>query len=86
MTIDIHEAKARLSRLVGAAARGQEVIVARAGRPLAKLVPLSAPCSKKTFGLLKGRIRIGKDFDAPLDWDMGPALAASAPRTAHERP
>lgn len=70
MTINIHEAKTHLSRLVDEAAQGREIVIAKAGRPVAKLVPLSAPSRKKTFGLLKGRIGIGEDFDAPLPQEV----------------
>ena len=66
MTVNIHEAKTHLSRLVDEAAQGHEIVIAKAGRPVAKLVPLSAGGRKKRLGLLKGRIRVAADFDAPL--------------------
>ncbi len=65
-TVNIHHAKTHLSRLVQEAARGREILIARAGKPIARLVPLAAGPRKKQFGLLKGRIRIASDFDAPL--------------------
>lgn len=65
-TVNIHHAKTHLSRLVEEAARGREILIARAGKPIARLVPLAAGPRKKRFGLLKGRIRIASDFDAPL--------------------
>ena len=64
--INIHAAKTQFSRLVERATRGEEIIIARAGRPVARLVPLGGAMRPRRPGLLKGRIRIGKDFDAPL--------------------
>jgi prevent-host-death family protein len=66
-TINIHAAKTHLSRLVEEAAAGEEIIIAKAGTPLAKLVPL-APVERKKrrLGLLAGRITIPTDFDSPL--------------------
>jgi prevent-host-death family protein len=64
--VNIHEAKTHFSRLVERAAKGEEIVIARAGRPLARLVPLAPPTRPRRPGLLKGRIRISKDFDAPL--------------------
>lgn len=64
--INIHDAKTHLSRLVERAAEGQEIIIAKAGKPMARLVPLESAPRPKKFGLLKGRIWIAEDFDAPL--------------------
>jgi prevent-host-death family protein len=66
-TVNIHAAKTHLSRLVEKAAAGEEIIIAKAGTPLAKLGPLAATEQKKRrLGLLAGRITIPADFDAPL--------------------
>ncbi len=65
--VNIHEAKTHLSRLVEAAARGEEIVIAKAGRPLAKLVPLQTkPAERRQPGILKGKGRIADDFDAPM--------------------
>jgi prevent-host-death family protein len=64
-TVNIHAAKTHFSRLVERAARGEEIIIARAGRPVARLGPLARGC-RRVPGLLKGRVRIAADFDAPL--------------------
>lgn len=64
-TINIHEAKTHLSRLVEDAAAGEEIILAKAGRPLARLVPLGMGKAVQ-FGLLKSMLVIPDDFDAPL--------------------
>lgn len=68
-TINIHEAKTHLSRLVEEVAAGEEVILAKAGRPMVRLVPLNTPKALK-IGLLEGRLTIPDDFDAPLSEDM----------------
>ena len=69
--VNIYEAKTRLSELVDQASRGETVIIAKAGTPLAKLVPLSSgPKRKLVFGLMKGKISIADDFDAPLSDDV----------------
>lgn len=66
-TINIHDAKTQFSRLVDAAAAGEEIVIAKAGRPAARLVPL-APASPpaRRFGGLKGQFTVPDDFDAPL--------------------
>lgn len=65
-TINIHEAKTHLSRLVENAAAGEEVIIAKAGKPAARLVPLAQPAGKRQLGILAGKMAIPDDFDAPL--------------------
>jgi prevent-host-death family protein len=64
-TVNIHEAKTHLSRLVEEVAGGVEIVIAKNGVPRAKLVPLDASCKVK-FGTLKGKLRYPEDFDAPL--------------------
>ena len=68
--INIHEAKTHLSRIVDEVAAGAEVIIAKAGRPLAKLSPLSTPVKKKKLGLLKGKVKVPDDFNKPLPDDI----------------
>ena len=65
-TVNIHAAKTHLSSLVEEAAAGEEIIIAKAGKPVARLVPLQKPDFRKSFGILKGRVWISDDFDAPL--------------------
>jgi prevent-host-death family protein len=65
-TVNIHQAKTHLSRLVDQVAHGAEIIIAKAGKPVARLVPLDVVPRTKRFGLLKGRIRIPSGFDEPL--------------------
>jgi prevent-host-death family protein len=61
---NVHDAKTHLSRLLERVARGEEVIIAKSGRPVAKLVPVAA--EPRRPGRLKGRIRLGPDFDEAL--------------------
>jgi len=70
LTVNIHEAKTNLSRLVEEAAAGQEVIIAKAGKPIARLVPLGRPPTKRRLGLFKGQLNVPDDFDAPLPEDV----------------
>jgi prevent-host-death family protein len=63
--VNIHEAKTHLSQLVEAAAGGERIVLARAGKPIAMLVPLPVREPRRS-GVLAGRIRISADFDAPL--------------------
>jgi prevent-host-death family protein len=63
--VNIHEAKSRLSELVQKAEAGEEVVIARAGKPVAKLVPLPKVDRSKLFGMLKGQIWVAPDFDDP---------------------
>ena len=67
--VNIHEAKSRLSQLIARVEAGEEIILARAGKPVCKLTGLDQPASgrhKRVLGRWKGRIRIAEDFDAPL--------------------
>ena len=60
--INIHAAKTQLSRLVEQAAAGEEIVIAKAGKPMARLVPLE-PKPKVRLGLLEGELQIPDDFD-----------------------
>ncbi len=64
--VNIHEAKTRFSQLVDAVAGGEEIIIAKAGKPVAKLVPLVSNKKIRKFGILKGKITISSDFDKPM--------------------
>ena len=70
-TVNIHAAKTNLSRLVEAAANGEEIIIARAGKPVARLVPLEPPKQgKRVLGTMAGMFTMPDDFDAPLPDDL----------------
>jgi prevent-host-death family protein len=64
-TINIHEAKTHLSRLVEQAAQGEPFVIAKAGRPVARVMPLDAPVAGQVrrLGFLAGRIAVPDDFD-----------------------
>jgi prevent-host-death family protein len=64
--VNIHAARTHFSRYVEEVERGEEIIIARVGKPVARLVPLKARPRARRLGLLGGRIRIADDFDAPL--------------------
>ena len=66
LTINIHEAKTHLSRFVEQAAAGEEIIIAKAGKPIAKLVSLQSMPSCRNLGMFKGQLNVPDDFDAPL--------------------
>lgn len=63
--VNIHEAKTHFSKLVDSAIHGNEILIAMAGKPVAKLGPIKKKPQRK-FGVLKGKIKIARDFDAPL--------------------
>jgi prevent-host-death family protein len=69
-TINLYEAKTNLSQLVERAAHGEEIIIAKAGRPLARLVPFSTRSTPRPLGMLAGQVTVGPDFDDPLPDDM----------------
>ena len=64
--VNIHEAKTHLSRLVERVEAGEEITIARAGRPVAMLVPVRRLRTPRRPGIWKGRVVIGPDFDDPL--------------------
>jgi len=71
-TVNIHAAKTHLSRLLDAAAAGEEILIARAGRPVARLMPLqgAAVPQRRQLGRLVGQLTVPDDFDAPLPPDV----------------
>jgi prevent-host-death family protein len=77
-TVNLYEAKTRLSELVERAARGEEVVIAKAGEPKARLVPLARPRPARKPGAWKGRVMIAADFDAPLPDDLLSAFEGRA--------
>ena len=64
--VNIHQAKTELSKLVERAEAGEEIVIARAGKPAAKLVPLTRSRGQRRLGLLDGKFKIPDDFNAPL--------------------
>jgi len=62
-SINVYEAKTRLSQLLDRVAAGEEIIIARAGRPIARLVPLARRLQPRTPGAWRGRVHLAADFD-----------------------
>jgi prevent-host-death family protein len=62
-TVNIHEAKTHLSRLVDQAAKGEPFIIAKSGQPLVKVAPLDAPVQRKRLGFLSGQLKVPANFD-----------------------
>jgi prevent-host-death family protein len=78
-TVNLYEAKTNLSQLVERAAGGEEIVIAKAGRPLARLVPLATRTSPRPLGLFAGEIEIGSDFDDALPDDVRLAFEGHTP-------
>ena len=68
--VNTHEAKTNLSRLIDEVQNGAEIVIARANRPVARLVPFGGKLRPRRPGCLKGKVRVAADFDAPLPPDV----------------
>lgn len=68
--VNVHEAKTHLSRLLARVERGEEVVISRSGKPVARLVPIAAPPGPRVLGADKGQLVIADDFDDPLPADL----------------
>ena len=68
--VNIHQAKTQFSRRVELAASGEEIIIARSGQPVARLVPYRAKGAARRPGAMRGKIRIKKNFDEPLPKEL----------------
>lgn len=64
--VSIHQAKTNLSTLVEKVLAGQEIVITKAGKPVARLVPYNHGATHRKLGSMKGQIRIAADFDAPI--------------------
>lgn len=73
MQVNVLQAKTQLSRLLAAAEAGEEVVIARDGKPVVRLVPVAASVQRRS-GRFAGQIRIGDDFDAPLPDELADAF------------
>lgn len=78
MDVNVYAAKTQLSRLLEQVERGEEVVITRHGKPVARLVPIEARRTPRKLGALRGKIRIAKDFDAPLPDDLLDAFEGKA--------
>ena len=76
-TVNVHEAKTHLSALLERASAGERIIIARAGKPVAVLGPIAPASKERKPGLLKGRLRIRRNFDSPLPKAVLDAFSAA---------
>lgn len=67
MQVNVHQAKTRLSELLVAAEAGEEVVIARSGTPIVRLVPITASAARRRPGFADGELRISDDFDETPD-------------------
>ena len=79
LTVNMHEAKSQLSALVEAALRGEDIVIARAGKPVARLVPYQATTEPRRPGGWEGKVWIADDFDAPLPDELRRAFHGESP-------
>lgn len=79
MVVNIHDAKTHFSKLLERVARGEEVVIARAGHPIARLVAYAPPSGTRRSGAWKGLVRIGGEFDAPLPAELALGFASLEP-------
>ena len=77
-TVGAYEAKTHLSRLIELAAGGEEIVIARAGKPVARLIAYVEAEQVRSGGQWKGLVRVGDDFDDPLPGDVGSAFGVSS--------
>jgi prevent-host-death family protein len=70
LTVNIHEAKTNFSKLLARVIVGEEVIIAKAGKPIARLVPIAEKPARRVPGSAVGKMVIAPDFDAPLPDDI----------------
>ncbi|CAN5130055.1 hypothetical protein BH11CYA1_BH11CYA1_06790 [soil metagenome] len=68
--VNIHQAKTNLSRLIERAQSGEEVIISKAGKPVAKLSAIQANSKPRMLGLLKGKLKLAADLDDPLPSEL----------------
>jgi len=76
--VNIHQAKTQFSRLVERAGGGEEIIIAKSGKPVARLVPYAPKGAVRRPGTMRGKIRIKKNFDAPLPRELLAAFEGKA--------
>lgn len=76
--VNIHQAKTQFSRLVELAASGEEIIIAKSGQPVARLVPYRAKGAARRPGVMRGKIRIKKSFDEPLPKELVVSFAGKS--------
>lgn len=85
MEVNVHEAKTHLSRLLQRVEAGEEITIARAGVPVARLIPAEPRKQKRKLGFYGDSIRIAADFDAPLPDDLLAAFLGTEPVRARKK-
>jgi prevent-host-death family protein len=70
ITVNIHEAKTQLSKLVERASKGESFIIAKAGKPMVKVVPVDQPARPKRIGFMKGKFKVPADFDRMFEKEI----------------
>jgi prevent-host-death family protein len=70
MPVNVHEAKTHFSKLLERVALGEEIVIARAGHPVARLVPIAAEVAERHPGSARGDVWVSDEFDAPLPADV----------------
>ena len=83
--VNIHEAKTHFSKLLRRVSAGEEIVIARGGTPVARLVPMEGMPRSRTLGLYRGRIQVSQDFDDALPEDVLDEFEGEqSPTTARE--
>jgi prevent-host-death family protein len=77
-TVNIHEAKTQLSKLVDRASKGEPFVIAKAGKPLVRVAAVDAPTAPKRLGFLSGEIAVPKDFDRMGDAEIAALFSAGS--------
>ena len=77
-SVNIHEAKTRLSQLVARAQQGESFIIAKAGKPMVRVTPIDspAPCQQKRLGFLAGQFSVPDDFDRMAEHEIASMFGA----------
>jgi prevent-host-death family protein len=86
MEVNIHEAKTHLSRLLKRVAAGEEITIARAGVPVARLIAVPTSGGVRPLGAMEGQILVADDFDAPLPPDLLSSFYGEAPMRKEPAP
>ncbi len=78
VTVNIHEAKTQLSKLVDRASKGETFVIAKAGKPLVKVTAIDAPAAPQRLGFMKGEIAVPDDFDKMGEAEIAELFGAGA--------
>lgn len=70
MIINVHEAKTNFSQLLRRVGKGEEIVIAKAGKPVARLVPIASLAGKRVPGSAKDEVKVARDFDDPLPGEI----------------